>query len=95
MVSTVEPEWDAEDRAILQAAMDLRADQCPGCGEPLSESLRVAGQPDPKYTANRAECVSCEAKERVMEIQEKRDQQDEKTRKVFRSARHWVISRLS
>lgn len=79
----------------MQAVIDIRADQCSGCGEPLSETLRVAGKPDPQYTAMVAVCVSCEAKERVMAILEKKDQQDEKTRKIFRSARHWVMKRLN
>jgi hypothetical protein len=79
----------------VQAVIDIRADQCSGCGEPLSESLRVAGKPDPVYTAMVRGLRLVQARERVMAVLEKKDQQDEKTRKIFRSARHWVMKRLN
>jgi hypothetical protein len=90
-----DPEWDAEDRAIVQAVIDIRADQCHGCGEPLSESLHVEGQPDPIYSASYAVCVSCKAREHAQGLVEQRDAADEKNHvKVYRAARHWVMTRL-
>lgn len=95
-VTTVEPEWDAEDRAMVQALMDIKADQCPGCGEPLSESLHVNGKPDPVYSAAFAVCVSCETREKAMNVISHRDDSIEKSGgKVFRAARHWVMRRLN
>ena len=95
MVTISDPEWDSEDRAIIQAIVDIRADSCPGCGEPLSESLHVEGKPDPVYSASYAVCVSCKTREHAMGVIEKRDEADEKNHvKVFRAARHWVISRI-
>jgi hypothetical protein len=78
----------------VQAVIDLRADQCQGCGEPLSESLHVEGQPDPVYAASYAVCVSCKSREHAMEMVEKQDAAKEKNgAKVFRAARHWVMRR--
>jgi hypothetical protein len=79
----------------VQAVIDIRADQCPGCGEPLSESLHVEGRPDAHYSASYAVCVSCKAREHSMGIVEKKDAADEKNgAKVFRAARHWVMRRI-
>jgi hypothetical protein len=79
----------------VQAITDLRADQCSGCGEPLSESLHVEGQPDPVYSASYAVCVSCKAREHAMSVVEAKDAAAEKNGgKVFRAARHWVMRRL-
>lgn len=94
-MTTTQSEWDAEDRAIIQAVIDLRADQCPGCGEPLSESLHVEGRPDPKYAASYAVCVSCKSREHAMSVVEKKDAAAEKSGgTVFRAARHWVMRRI-
>lgn len=72
----------------------MRADQCPGCSEPLSESLHVEGRPDPVYSASYAVCVACKSREHAMEQVEKQDAAKEKQGgKVFRAARHWVMSR--
>lgn len=79
----------------MQAVIDLRADQCHGCGEPLSESLHVEGKPDPVYTVSYAVCISCKTREHAMDLIEKKDAADEKNGgKVFRAARHWVMRRL-
>lgn len=37
-MTEVEPEWTAEDRAWAFADLQLEADTCGGCGQPLSES---------------------------------------------------------
>lgn len=90
-----DPEWDAEDRAIVQTVIDMRADQCPGCGEPLSESLHVEGQPDPKYSVSYAVCVSCKTREHATTQVEKQDAATEKQGgTVYRAARHWVMNRI-
>jgi hypothetical protein len=45
------------------------------CGRPMSESLRVAGRPDPKYRRAVRECVACEVLERSRAAQAKRDEE--------------------
>jgi hypothetical protein len=39
-VTVVEAEWDDTERAWATALLDAEADECSGCGEPLSETLR-------------------------------------------------------
>lgn len=39
-VTEVEPEWDDTERAWATALLDVEADTCGGCGQPLSETLR-------------------------------------------------------
>lgn len=93
-VTTTEPEWDAEDRAIIFALLDLKADICDGCGELLSESLHVDGRPDPQYSNHFAVCMGCVAKQRGMAELDKRDAPTEKQGgMVFRMARKWVLRR--
>lgn len=38
-VTEVEPEWDDTTRAEALALIDIEADTCSGCGQPLSETL--------------------------------------------------------
>lgn len=37
-MTEVEPEWDEQSRAEAITLLDLEADTCSGCGQPLSES---------------------------------------------------------
>lgn len=39
-VTTTEPEWDPVERAWAIALIDVEADTCKGCGQPLSETLQ-------------------------------------------------------
>lgn len=57
--SWVESGWDDYERALLRAYQSWKADQCPGCDRPLSESLRVAGRPDPEYVVGTYVCCGC------------------------------------
>jgi hypothetical protein len=75
----------------VQAVIDLRADQCPGCGEPLSESLHKEDQPDPKYVAHIAVCISCKTRQQAMEIMSSRDKDKSN---VYEASRHWVMKRV-
>jgi hypothetical protein len=57
-VQTTEPEWDDHNRAVVSAYLDYQA-ELHTCGRPLSESLHVAGQPDPEYVIGELTCVAC------------------------------------
>lgn len=39
-MTETEPEWDEESRAVAVTLIDLEADTCTGCGQPLSETLK-------------------------------------------------------
>jgi hypothetical protein len=92
--TTREPEWDDEDRAIIYAILDYRADLCPGCGQPMSDYLHKDGEPDPKVSPSYTVCVACVAKERGFMIQDRKDQMVEKSGGVvYRSARRWLLVR--
>ncbi|MFL6138798.1 MAG: hypothetical protein ACJ74O_13495 [Frankiaceae bacterium] len=59
-VTAVEPEWDAEQQQTALALAEVEADECPGCGEPLSESM--AADSDGRYDAESAgRCHACDA----------------------------------
>lgn len=57
--SWTETEWDAYELALVEAYLDWKADMCPGCGRPRSESLRVEGRPDPQYVVGTLICTGC------------------------------------
>lgn len=38
-MTEVEPEWDDVERAWAVMLIDVEADSCTGCGQPLSETL--------------------------------------------------------
>jgi hypothetical protein len=49
---TTEPEWDDDDRAWVEALLDLEAQRCPGCGghlpettDPANDGAYVTGPP--------------------------------------------------
>jgi hypothetical protein len=88
LVTTAEPEWDDEDRAILYALEDYEAGLCPGCGHALSESLHREGTPDRTYQAAYAVCLGCAAKERAQRVADDRDQH---LQAPMRAARHWTV----
>lgn len=93
---TTEPAWDAEDRAIIYALEEYEADLCPGCGQPLSESLHVEGRPDPKYTYEYAVCIGCVVKERGQAKKDREDAAQEKAgSSPWRNARRWLLRKLS
>jgi predicted nucleic acid-binding Zn ribbon protein len=71
--TTTQSEWDAEDRAIVQAVLDLRADTCGGCGQRLSKSLHKDGEPDPKWHVDFYRCTSCKAQAQRVQEMEKKD----------------------
>lgn len=80
---------------MVYALDEYEADLCPGCGQPLSESLHVDGKPDPKYTYSYAVCAGCVVKERGQAKQEKEDAVREKSGgTVWRNARRWLLRRL-
>jgi hypothetical protein len=64
-VTTVEPEWDAEDRGMVAALQLAERDMC-GCGQPLSESAQMGDQ-DPEYEASGVRCKACEAVHRYLQ----------------------------
>lgn len=59
-MTEVEAEWDAESRAEAIQLIDLEADACSGCGQPLSESLNPesAGTYEAQLPAR---CHACDA----------------------------------
>lgn len=94
-VTATEPEWDAEDRALIYALLDYKADICRDCGQPLSESLHVAGQPDPQYESAFAVCVGCKVLERSQRKKRVEDEAAEKSGvSIFASARKWILTRV-
>ena len=78
-----EPEWDDESRNWALALDDLEADQCPGCGAQLSETVRTKGKPFPKWDVSTIVCSKCEATDA---IQHKAHAAEEKNR---RDNEHW------
>lgn len=59
-VTVTEPEWDDEQRQVALALAEVEADECPGCGHPLSESMAVDA--DGRYVAEAAgRCHACDA----------------------------------
>lgn len=71
-ITEKEVEWDEEQRDYLFAFLEHEADQCSGCGEPISESahpLADPANPDREYTyqvSNPIVCFACEAKEKQL-----------------------------
>lgn len=80
---------------MIYALDEYEGDLCPGCGQPLSESLHVDGRPDPEYAYSYAVCVGCVVKERGQANQDKKDTIREKSGgTVWRNARRWLLRRL-
>lgn len=59
-VTTVEPEWDEDERAWAIALLELDADTCPGCGGMLTDT--TAPDAEGKYVASApTRCHKCTA----------------------------------
>ena len=43
-VTETDPEWTEEDRAWAIALLEVEADTCSGCGQPLSETTRAEAE---------------------------------------------------
>ena len=66
-ITEVEPEWTDAERSWAIALMQVEADSCPGCGEPLSETT----QPDAEdgYTVDApTRCHACTELERARAV---------------------------
>ena len=63
-VTTRQPEWDAEDRALIYGLLDMQADTH-SCGHPLSETLQYKpgdepeGYIKPEYQGDTRVCLAC------------------------------------
>lgn len=71
--SVTESVWDEYERALVDAYQDYRAD-LHTCGRPMSESLRVAGRPDPEYVVGTSICVGCMALDQKRAARQKADE---------------------
>lgn len=71
-VTSVEPEWDEFDRAMIDAYLDYRSD-LHTCGRPLSESLKDDDKPDPQYQVGYEVCRACAAFDKFSAEQAKKD----------------------
>lgn len=58
--STVEPEWDEEQRGWLFALDDYEADLCDGCGQPLSQTM-APGADESYWAETVGRCHACDA----------------------------------
>lgn len=98
--TVLEPEFDAWERALWRAYDDWEQGHCPGCGEPLSESI-FAGEYDPAdpdhgaYRAGYDSCMSCYHLERAQSFVAERDEKRQpKTGPRLPSAhRKWAVQR--
>lgn len=62
-ITTWEPEWLEEDVAWAKAYLRERADHCPGCGLPMTETMAMQdGEPVHTYLVRPpARCHACTA----------------------------------
>ncbi len=75
MSTWTDPAFDDYDRALVDAYKDWLSD-LHVCGRPMSESLRVDGQPDPDYEVGVRICVACMALEQYRAHQSGADKTD-------------------
>jgi len=59
LVTTREPEWDEEQRALMLALAAWRASRCPHCGGPLGETTDPANEG--RYRVESTRCHRCTA----------------------------------
>ena len=92
-VTTRDPEWDDTDRAIIMAAVDIRADRH-HCGHLMSEVLKLApddwpeGYTPPEFDGETRICLACEAEGRYLREWERKDEQSRRDgAEVFPQAR--------
>lgn len=64
MVAPGEPGWTDEDRAWALAWQDYQADQCGGCGHPLSVTTKKENQF--AYGGEIVRCHACAAQTRIV-----------------------------
>jgi hypothetical protein len=66
-VTTVEPEWDDDNRAWAQALLAYEADLCPGCRQPMSET--TSADHEGRYVSRPAiRCHRCTASSQASEL---------------------------
>lgn len=93
-MTVTQPEWDAEDRAVVQALLDLQSDTCDGCGQRLSVSLHQEGVPDPEWENHFLVCTGCYARELAMQKRRKLDEAVEKSDGFVAQSSRKFITRL-
>lgn len=100
-----EPLFDDWERSLWRAFHEWEAGRCPGCGQPLTESLwddKQSPAERAKWLATFVECRACEVLEITQGVQHQRDEQaNERRRKemgdsyipIPTSHRHWRVRR--
>ena len=93
-----EPEFDAWERAVWRALADYEADRCPGCGQPLAESLWDAAVPAgqrPAWETGYYECRACELLEIAQNRIAERDRRQTEVNgfPVATHHRRWYVAR--
>lgn len=80
------PRSDDWERSLWRAYDAWEADLCPGCGQPQTQSLFVAGKQAPQYGAGFVECLSC--KELLGQQEHQRAQDAKKLRALTANHKH-------
>lgn len=96
-VTVSEPEYDGWEQAIQAAYDDWQSGLCPGCGEPLNESLWDAkADHHPTYLAGFTECRACEVLEVTVNKQAQTDtrQSERNNFPVATHHRRWQVTRV-
>lgn len=66
-MTTVEPEWDAEARAMALALTEWEQGLCPGCRYPLEETT-AAGNEERYFTHPAVRCHRCTATDQASKV---------------------------
>lgn len=77
---TTDHRYDEWERALWRALDDWEQDRCPGCGQPMSESVFPAKKDKPTYAGAFYECAGCEAVEAAQIRQAELDEEARKSR---------------
>lgn len=95
-MTEAESPWDDESRNWALALDDLEADQCPGCGSQLSETLRRPGQPFAKWDVSTVVCSRCEATEAIQHEAHVAEEKRREEQKNWHApgGRIWTAKRL-
>lgn len=91
--SRAEPEWNARQRAAVDAWLDWRADRHT-CGRQLSESLRRDGHRPPDYVVGELVCAGCEAEAKFIKEHHKDGLPPELLLQVYSRAEAQAIEKL-
>lgn len=78
-----DPEFTGWDRDVIRALQVWEAGCCPGCGLPLSDTLKnskLSPAEQARYTAGFRECGACEWLERSQHAQHTKDEAEQKQR---------------